>query len=136
MFTLINGYKFLFRTRKQEEQYQEICCRIMNAKTHFVNAKTTMSSLKAEKPKIVRNLYLNSSNLQRVPLWIFSKLFIREELHIFKKRHNRINLVYCHSFQNSCIHSVLVFPNRHGNLGCYGLAWQSDGQPLYDLFPG
>lgn len=39
-------------TRKQEEQYQEICCRIMNAKTHFANAKTTMSSLKAEKPKI------------------------------------------------------------------------------------
>lgn len=54
-FVLIDGYNLLFRTRKQEEQYQEICCRIMNAKTHFVNAKTTMSSLKAEKPKIVRN---------------------------------------------------------------------------------
>lgn len=55
-FVLIDGYNLLFRTRKQEEQYQEICCRIMNAKTHFVNAKTTMSSLKAEKPKIVRNV--------------------------------------------------------------------------------
>ncbi|XP_048757650.1 ADP-ribosylation factor-like protein 6-interacting protein 1 isoform X2 [Ostrea edulis] len=39
-------------TRKQEEQYSEICCRLLNAKTHFHNAKVTMSSLKAEKPKI------------------------------------------------------------------------------------
>lgn len=75
MFTLINGYKFLFRTRKQEEQYQEICCRIMNAKTHFANAKTTMSSLKAEKPKIVRNLDINSSILAKSSFMNLFKTF-------------------------------------------------------------
>ncbi|XP_062567211.1 ADP-ribosylation factor-like protein 6-interacting protein 1 [Saccostrea cucullata] len=39
-------------TGKQEAQYTDICCRILNAKTHFHNARTTMSSLKSEKPKI------------------------------------------------------------------------------------
>ncbi|XP_061182065.1 ADP-ribosylation factor-like protein 6-interacting protein 1 [Saccostrea echinata] len=39
-------------TGKQEAQYTDICCRILNAKTHFHNARSTMSSLKSEKPKI------------------------------------------------------------------------------------
>ncbi|KAJ8318068.1 hypothetical protein KUTeg_003159 [Tegillarca granosa] len=38
-------------TVKQEQQYENICIRLHNAKVHFINLKDTMYSVKADKPK-------------------------------------------------------------------------------------
>ena len=38
----------------EERQFEAICIRTLNAKTHFLNFKTSLAKLKAEKPKAVR----------------------------------------------------------------------------------
>lgn len=63
----------------------------MNAKTHFANAKTTMSSLKAEKPKIVRNLDLNSSKLAKSSFMNLFKTFYQRGVTYIKKKKTQQN---------------------------------------------
>ena len=42
---------FFFRTVVQERQFETICKRLLNARTHFSNAVQSLMSLKNEKPK-------------------------------------------------------------------------------------
>ncbi len=41
------------RTVLQERQFEAICTRLLNAKTHSKNACTALQNLKADKPKAV-----------------------------------------------------------------------------------
>jgi hypothetical protein len=45
---------FYNRTGREERQYEDICIRIMNAKTHFCNFYDAMVELKTNRPKMVK----------------------------------------------------------------------------------
>jgi len=44
----------LYRTAVDEQKYEEICSRLLNAKRHVIDTKDWFVTLKATKPRVVR----------------------------------------------------------------------------------
>jgi len=48
----------LYRSAVDQQNYEEICSRLMNAKQHVIDSKDWFVALKANKPRVVRVLLM------------------------------------------------------------------------------
>ena len=57
---------YFCRTGEQERQFEQICIRILNFRYHCHDVKDTMTTLKNEKPKVVRLLHVKQLYLAMI----------------------------------------------------------------------